>query len=381
MLADLRKQGLVLHLTAIATVALIAIAGYLLLPRIPVDPPYKGLYLHFIGDKKGVNAELVTTNLIEMSSALSSGKTLVILGSSELQEPLLFVPYRFLPKILNVPVLAYGWSFFQSLGDYGMLAANADSLSPKTKLVVMLSPSWFEEGYMPTQWFLSNFQPQVLLGLYHTPGAREVFEQYLQLHGNEFNSSSPILDGFSGKTGLYMDEMTMEERIFSIKTRMHMLYSEADFGSTRKPIPAPALPLASDWMEYEANAERAPNPGHRYGASPETAQYLQALPRENLDDNAEFKALELTVGLLKARNVQALFVLQPLNPADYKDAGNMHILGMKIGTLLDAAGMQYYDMSDLSLYKPGTLRDSMHLGELGWEQVDQRIMQYYGAHP
>ena len=71
----------------------------------------------------------------------------MVLGSSELSShDLRFVPYRFFPEELKVPTLAYGHAMFQSYGIVSVLESVADSLTPNTRLVIMVSPAWFASG-------------------------------------------------------------------------------------------------------------------------------------------------------------------------------------------------------------------------------------------
>ena len=100
-----------------------------------------GVYIHNLGN----TLEDQTRNLSRLSQALRTGDRLVVLGSSELTSTdLRFVPYRFLADELRMPVMAYGHSGFQSLGMQLVLAALADDLSSASRVVIMVSPGWFD---------------------------------------------------------------------------------------------------------------------------------------------------------------------------------------------------------------------------------------------
>ena len=111
---------------------------------LPVAAPAadKSNYLPNLGPDWGTQH----VNLNRLGNALSDG-TLVVLGSSELSShDLRFVPYRFFPEELKVPTLAYGHAMFQSYGMVSVLESVADSLTPNTRLVIMVSPAWFASG-------------------------------------------------------------------------------------------------------------------------------------------------------------------------------------------------------------------------------------------
>ena len=146
----LRNSRLLSHVAAATTAVALAIGAYLgaddVLSRIvlPVAAPAadKSNYLPNLGPDWGTQH----VNLNRLGNALSDG-TLVVLGSSELSShDLRFVPYRFFPEELKVPTLAYGHAMFQSYGMVSVLESVADSLTPNTRLVIMVSPAWFASG-------------------------------------------------------------------------------------------------------------------------------------------------------------------------------------------------------------------------------------------
>lgn len=141
----LRNSRLLSHVAAATTAVALAIGAYLgaddVLSRIvlPVAAPAadKSNYLPNLGPDWGTQH----VNLNRLGNALSDG-TLVVLGSSELSShDLRFVPYRFFPEELKVPTLAYGHAMFQSYGMVSVLESVADSLTPNTRLVIMVSPA------------------------------------------------------------------------------------------------------------------------------------------------------------------------------------------------------------------------------------------------
>ncbi len=113
-------------------------------------------------------------NLNRLGNALSDG-TLVVLGSSELSShDLRFVPYRFFPEELKVPTLAYGHAMFQSYGIVSVLESVADSLTPNTRLVIMVSPAWFASGgQLPRSAFAEHVTGPVWERLWDKPRTRE----------------------------------------------------------------------------------------------------------------------------------------------------------------------------------------------------------------
>ncbi|WZB76999.1 D-alanyl-lipoteichoic acid biosynthesis protein DltD [Achromobacter insuavis] len=108
--------------------------------RTPCAEAATGVYIHNLGN----TLEDQTRNLSRLSQALRTGDRLVVLPSELTSTDLRFVPYRFLADELRMPVMAYGHSGFQSLGMQLVLAALADDLSSASRVVIMVSPGWFD---------------------------------------------------------------------------------------------------------------------------------------------------------------------------------------------------------------------------------------------
>ncbi|WP_313388896.1 D-alanyl-lipoteichoic acid biosynthesis protein DltD, partial [Achromobacter aegrifaciens] len=173
-------------LAAALALAAAAAAGWgalhsLALKTEPVPAAAPGIYIPNLGN----TLEEQTRNLSRMSQALRTGDRLMILGSSELtSNDLRFVPYRYLADELQMPVLAYGHSGFQSLGMQLVLAAMAEDLSPASRVVVMLSPGWFDgDGGLGPDEFKEHANP-LLPRLLRQPEGRAEVVRWLQAKGD-----------------------------------------------------------------------------------------------------------------------------------------------------------------------------------------------------
>lgn len=394
MLFKTSKPRLLQHITAILAVSFISACLYIFISGHQLKPPFDGKFFANLG--KGKEA---TKIMVELNSALSHGQSLVVLGSSELgSNDLSFIPYNFLPKILNTPVLAYGHAYFQSFAMYGLLAANANALSSRTKIVIMVSPGWFKESSLQLDAFIEHFQPQVLTNLYQDPEARTLVEQYVKLHLNGFDKLSRYQDVFaintadfesSNSADQFMWRAAVKDKIFSTKTRVQALLTEPDWLWHSRQVPTPVFPSAEQWKKYENQAYETETShmrnNQRWVRDDYFEKYLKDIPAEGapyfpaeLDINPEFSMLTVLLKFLQSKNVQALVVMQPLNPFVYKDAAQANPIAKKIETLCQVTDMQYFDMT-ATKYEPGILRDGMHLGEIGWAQVDKKIMEYIAS--
>lgn len=377
-------------ISSVLYVFLISSGLYDFISHRQIRPPYAGEYIANVA--KGKTA---VANLVALNSALAFGKTLVLFGSSELTSwDLAYIPYHFLPKSLNIPVLAYGHANFQSFGIDGILRANADALSARTKLVIMVSPGWFKQR-MSLDSFIEHFQPQILVPLYQDKIAKDAIGRYVKQHLAEFKTISEYQRAFIA------DPVEKQRTHFDLKMRLAFIKEQFDVFETRalvlfvdwllhpRQTTTPILPSEAQWKAYESQAgaeEISHMKGNQHWVRDNYyRKYLSDLPADgaeyfprSLDVAPEFARLTELLRFLNEKNVHALVVMQPLNPFVYKDANRIRPVAQRLAALCKQTGMQYFDMADKD-YTPGTMRDGMHLGELGWAWVDRQILRYMAS--
>lgn len=394
MLPNIANSRAAKHLGAILLAITFATCIIAFLSKSNLQPSLETTHFPNIG-----TGRVATERLITLESALRDGRTVVLLGSSELgSRDLEFIPYKYLPNKLGIPVIAHGHAYFQSFGIYGLLAANENALSPATKLVIMVSPGWFKESDIPTSAFLEHFQPQLLTRLYQSPEHRGQIASYIKSHIAQFEKptshhlaflSAVSRPGSTSDSEQPMHYAAIKQSLFTLKVKSRMLLS-GQLRRFQQPGDDTSATRLSDtqWQEldgYARSLELAQMKNNkRWVRDDYHEKYLRDLPESgkdyypsNLDIKSEYAALARTLYLLKARGVHALVVMQPINPFVYKDSEKTKLISDKVSRLTTSTGMSYLDLSNTDNYEPGMLRDSMHLGELGWVRVNQRIVNYY----
>lgn len=396
MSSPIRSSRLVSHVAAACTAALIAFGVYVtadaLLTRavehLPVQVAEQGNYLPNMGPDWGTQ----NTNLNRMGQALSDG-TLVVLGSSELSSnDLRFVPYRFFPSELKVPTLAYGHALFQSYGILSLLESMSDSLGPNTRLVIMLSPSWFgEEGRLPRSAFAEHVTGPVWDRLWDKPNEREQMQNWV-LDNASFGLFWLIANGqvseLKDKLSLWWHDRTRPHADNAPATVV-----KAPAGSGAAPArqiawPASARLTRFDWddMDDEARAvEKKLGSNNPFAVRDENYDtYLKFLsePAHNwFGDGDPINSQELgdvsrVMALLQKRKVRAYFVLQPLNPNLVLDIERFDATAAAISGMCARYRMGCLDLYGIP-FEPGMLRDDQHLAELGWAKADQGIAEFF----
>jgi len=378
------------HVAAAATAVALAVGMYCgaddLLSRVanPASTAVaadKSNYLPNLGPDWGTQH----VNLNRLGNALSDG-TLVVLGSSELSShDLRFVPYRFFPQELKVPTLAYGHAMFQSYGIVSVLESVADSLTPNTRLVIMVSPAWFASGgQLPRSAFAEHVTGPVWDRLWDQPSTREQMQTWISDNAN---------------WGLLW--LIANGQVSELKDKLALWWHARGEPAPDRPrsklsVPAHRFvswPLSArlnsgQWgrLTHEAReVERGLGGNNPYDVRDDYyKQYLAPLyspARNEFADvdpitRTELGDLSRVMALLQKRKVKAYFVIQPFNPKLILDVE-------RFDPVVDAiTGMcARYRMGCLDLYsipfEPGMVRDDMHLAELGWAMADQGIAEYF----
>ena len=323
----LRNSRLLSHVAAATTAVALAIGAYLgaddVLSRIvlPVAAPAadKSNYLPNLGPDWGTQH----VNLNRLGNALSDG-TLVVLGSSELSShDLRFVPYRFFPEELKVPTLAYGHAMFQSYGMVSVLESVADSLTPNTRLVIMVSPAWFASGgQLPRSAFAEHVTGPVWNRLWDKPSTREQLQTWISDNAN---------------WGLLW--LIANGQVAELKDKVSLWWNARQEPAPDKPRSKLSVPAhryvvwpsaarlnAGHWSRLTQEAREVE---HKLGGNNPYdvrddyyKQYLASLysPARNEFANVdpltrtELGDLSRLMALLQKRKVKAYFVIQPFNP-------------------------------------------------------------------
>ena len=367
----LRQHALAAALALSAAAACGAWAWHsLALKTGPAPMAAPGLYIPNLGN----TLQEQTRNLSTLSQALRTGDRLVILGSSELtSNDLRFVPYRYLADELQMPVLAYGHSGFQSLGMQLVLAALADDLSPASRVVVMLSPGWFDgDGGLGVDEFKEHANP-LLPRLLKQPEGRAELARWLRDKGD---------------AGVVWSMAAEQAYVF--RQRLVDLWAPAYAAPAperEREGPAAAARVV-DWdalASQAQDAEQSQMGGNRYAVRDEFFnKYLRTIPEggktayqpQPLTGRDELRELTALMALLHQRGVNALFVMQPLHPMVFKDLARFEPIQQDVARLCQRYAMTCMDMYGAP-FEVGMLRDVQHLGELGWLRVNQKIAEVF----
>lgn len=379
------------HLAALTLAWVVASLLFLHALR-PITVAQPGPYYHVDAIGKG---ETAVQNILYLSSALRGGKTLVIVGSSELDAAHAgrYSPDAFFPEHRLARVFTYGQAGFDTLGMYGLLYAVRPHLSSRSRLTIILSPEWFRRTDLRVTSFNDNFNDTVLLQDYWSDEARSIFHDYLVMHQFEFSNMTATQRLFMDDPSSIFDwrlpgfiARTVNARAYAQRIKLDLYLSRLTQPEVAQSYDAgngKDLP----WDRYEADARNRElqhmahndlwvrDKFYRRYLSDGGLRHRRYFPAA-MSPEPEMAALRELLQMLQRSKVKALFIMQPINPKLYDDVHGFDEVDARVTSLCREYGMGYYDMYG-EVYEPGTLRDGVHPGELGWEHIDQHMAEYF----
>ena len=336
----------------------------------------------------GIPAELT------FLSSIGRQNQLTLMGSSEFSENP-FASFQFLPNELGFAAVGFGHAHHQNFSILcEMLAAN--TWLPKSKVVIFLSPGWFETDGTNSEAFLEFVPPHFLEKIWMDQSIEETYKieigRFIAENEANFSGMSYRMQSF---LNLYLAKV---ENNWTKQLRIKLEKSNPNWSNgthytyliRQNPIVAQHVQFAFDEKKKELGRQflKQLSNNNMYIDSSYFRQNLLntdgtvktgTVTSIDVENNREYKDFLLLLELFKKRNVDCSFVIQGLNPYYYSDLSKLNPLIRSLVNELDKANFPYINMftTNKREYQPGTLSDVMHLGDLGWMKINEFIYTTY----
>lgn len=384
--------------THIFPLVLAGIVGFFVAPVLYTgwDKPQVALassHKHVPDIKAGTNAREIVDTRVKKGG-------LLILGSSELDQNLTYLPYRYFNSQHQM-VTAVGHAGNQSLLMHATLMPYAGHLEG-VKIAVLLSPTWFTEyaeGTNPAN-FAKNISEKDLYEIFYNPNLREKDRQalaaYIATHYAGFADPHIILSLFNAMHKTKKQWLNLPSRINLKWMERYAHFKYENYIHTQKSLNTDSLYalVPFDPAQFSLNMDSVSRAevGRFMGATANNKMYLDSsyyrlyikneseeIGRFDYRGTQEWTDFVNLVDFLVYEKADVFFIFQPLNPYYYQHLERLQPLISGIKAELDKNGLDWYNLfvTGTGAYEPGILKDIMHLGEYGWLKVDSALIDHY----
>ena len=329
---------------------------------------------------------------------------ILLFGSSELGTTYdrSQIPYKFYNQYATLPpLIAFGHAGNQSLAILTEIMT-LDNNIRKNRIVILISPSWFERDYSvgtSLQSFLEFNTEFNLYKIYFNDLIEDKFKQYLydfvKSHISEIIGGSSILNLYSSSTGndfVKKIEQATFKYFSTIKNKRYLSAKKQYPDSIRKTqieflykksknYPINWDSLYKGALDYHKKISTNNNLGinnEYYTKYIEGHDFeMKAVP---LSENQELSDYKMLIDFLVSKgNKEALFIITPLHQKIYK---NLELLTPTINEVEKYAknnGFEVYNLwkTNPEDYQLGLLTDRMHVGEVGWHLINKKICNHF----
>lgn len=329
---------------------------------------------------------------ISLQNDLESGK-IVLFGSSELvfYPNQKFLPQNYFNNDLKLPLRVQGNEGQQSFAIMSQLAACDNELvRDNAKVVVLLSPSWFTGSYdnglkMPK--FLEYMYPGMMNKLYFQSESDDKYKllisDYIKKNIAQIKEPNFIYkDSFYDLKSDYLDNKFKQIIIENFDSK----------DNNPKNIDYKNPNLDYESLKLEAKSITIPPKNNNYGINDEyyDRYIVKQIKKDNfpfgvivspdINQNQEYNDFLVLLEYLETYKIKALFVMQDLNPYVFmknRETANELMLNIKAKVL--EHGYEYLDTWTYKKedFQIGSMTDIVHVGELGWLKIDEKIINHF----
>ncbi|WP_151949355.1 D-alanyl-lipoteichoic acid biosynthesis protein DltD [Aliarcobacter butzleri] len=329
---------------------------------------------------------------VSLQTDLESGK-IVLFGSSELVKypDQRFLPQKFFNNELNIPLRVQGNEGHQTFVIMSQLAAlDNQTIRNNARIAILLSPSWFtgsNENGLTMPKFLEYMYSGMMNKLYFES---ETDDKYKYLISDYIKENVSLI---KDPSFIYKYPLNVLEKDYLNNEIKKFIIQNFDYKNIKVETLNYVKPkLDYDKLRAEAKNIEIPSSNNNFGINneyyskfiePEIAKnnfpFSIVIPPE-LDKNEEFQDFLVLLDFLDKYKIKPLFIMQDLNP--YVFAGNREEANELMAIIKSKVLEHNFEYMDMWTYKKedfemNSLTDIVHLDELGWIKVNQKIIDYF----
>ncbi|MCT4582117.1 MAG: D-alanyl-lipoteichoic acid biosynthesis protein DltD [Flavobacteriales bacterium] len=339
-------------------------------------------------------------NIIDYLASIQNTNQLTLFGSSEFNYTP-YATYKFFPNKMGRQVLGIGHAHHQHLSILIELLAATEYLD-NSKVCIFLSPGWFQGGGTNSSAFVEFAKPELLSKIIANNEIDEAYKHYIgQYIAQNKQNFDPVPKEYSYLSELYLSrpKSWWNNLKYNVDLKLKKIVGYTYYINKVNYTIKPKNELVSQWEGSLSDTALKVQETFLKAITNnklivEDEYYTKYLIDENgkersstvesiaINANEEYRDFKMVVKYLSEKNINASFIIQPLNPHYFVGLERLNPIMDSITSQLKENKIPYYNMfvDSKENYEPGVLRDVMHLGDYGWMKVNQYIDSlYYGS--
>lgn len=323
----------------------------------------------------------------------------VLFGSSELtSRHLRGLAPNYFNKEKKQKLFAFGHAGFQNFAIMTALAANR-SLLKNARVVIILSPSWFEGKYAKGTSLNSFFEycpESYLYTIYNDKfldhETKTYIAQFICSNYEKITAPSDIHRLFAHKGAKFplinYPFVKFNEEVAHINTKREFNLTIQETILNKITVLQPGKQnlncITDNWdslLIASSNNFKSLSNNNSYGVENDYyTKWMGNGQKKELDivpvnKNKELEDFRMLIRFLKLNKVKPLFIISPLNTLAHSNIKELTPVIESLKNSLGESEFRYLDLftPNVNDYKKGVLEDIMHLYDCGWYQVDKFI--------
>ena len=271
-----------------------------------------------------------------------------------------------------------------------LAALDNQTIRNNARIAILLSPSWFtgsNENGLTMPKFLEYMYSGMMNKLYFES---ETDNKYKYLISDYIKENVSLI---KDPSFIYKYPLNVLEKDYLNNEMKKFIIQNFDYKNIKVETLNYVKPkLDYDKLRAEAKNIEIPSSNNNFGINneyyskfiePEIAKnnfpFSIIIPPE-LDKNEEFQDFLVLLDFLDKYKIKPLFIMQDLNP--YVFAGNREEANKLMAIIKSKVLEHNFEYMDMWTYKKedfemNSLTDIVHLDELGWIKVNQKIIDYF----
>lgn len=344
------------------------------------DPDYEYGYVY-----SGAKSQSV-----EFNTSADAQDSILLFGSSELSTPSNVVPQ--VPSVVfgennyGIDLTYVGEAYDQSLWHSMAIGAYEPEVGANRKIVLVLSPTWFEDAGLDESTFKLRFSYSLYRAFCQNPAISQSSKDYLAQRLANYAVEQSVIDAGLGQTPvdelnnaiyLWADDLKLRKELLDVREegslKTDLPLEEPDFEALHYQA------LSDAAIDSTNNAWGMDDAFYESSIEGKLDRLKGTLSEERFANAEELKDFSFLLKICNELNLEPLVIIPPVHGEFYDHVGtspeNRQACYNKIIKVCENNDVAYADFTNRE-YEKYFLHDIVHFGNTGWVAAEEAIYSF-----